>query len=317
MADAATAHEPHAHGDHGHDGHHHHHHATADMGRAFAIGIALNTMIVLAELVAGLLSSSLALLADAGHNLSDVLALVLAWGASVLAKRAPAGRHTYGLRKATILASLANAVVLLVAIGAIASESVRRFAHPQPISSVIVMWTAGAGAVINTASALLFFRGRHELNARGAFLHMSGDAAVSFAVVVGAGLIAVTGFDRIDPALSLAIAVVIVVGTWSLLRDSFNLAMDAAPREIDVAAVRGWLEAQPGVEEVHDLHIWAMSTTETALTAHLIRPANEDGDAFLHAACEELARRFKIGHATLQVETDAAMACRLAAAEVV
>lgn len=287
------------------------------MGRAFAIGVALNTLIVVAELVAGLWSSSLALLADAGHNLSDVLALLLAWGAAVLARRAPSEQRTYGLRKATILASLANAVVLLVAIGAIVSESVRRFAHPQAIVSSVVMVTAGAGAVINTATALLFFRGRHELNARGAFLHMAGDAAVSVAVVVGAGLIAVTGRNWIDPALSLAIAAVIVLGTWGLLRDSFNLAMDAAPREIDVGAVRDWLRGRPGVVEIHDLHIWAMSTTETALTAHLIRPANPDSDAFLHETCEALARRFNIGHATLQVETDPSAACRLAPAEVV
>jgi cobalt-zinc-cadmium efflux system protein len=308
----------HAHGhSHGHGHHHHHHHAPADMGRAFAIGVALNSLIVVAEVVAGLLGSSLALLADAGHNLSDVLALLLAWGAATLAKRAPTEQRTYGLRKATILASLANAVVLLVAIGAIVSESVRRFAHPEAISSGIVMATAGAGAVINTATALLFFHGRDELNARGAFLHMASDAAISVAVVLGAGLIAVTGLDWIDPALSLAIAAVIVFGTWGLLRDSFNLAMDAAPREIDVAAVRDWLGARPGVTEIHDLHIWAMSTTETALTAHVIRPANDDGDAFLHETCEALAKRFNIVHATLQVETDATVACRLAPAEVV
>lgn len=287
------------------------------MGRAFAIGVALNSLIVVVELVAGLYSSSLALLADAGHNLSDVLALLLAWGAAVLAKRAPTAQRTYGLRKATILASLANAVVLLVAIGAIVSESVRRFAHPEVIVSSVVMITAGAGAVINTATALLFFSGRHELNARGAYLHMASDAAVSVAVVVGAGLIAATGLNWIDPALSLAIAVVIVIGTWGLLRDSFNLAMDAAPREIDVAAVRDWLGGRPGVTEIHDLHVWALSTTETALTAHLIRPANGDSDAFLHDTCEALAKRFNIGHATLQVETDATVACRLAPAEVV
>jgi cobalt-zinc-cadmium efflux system protein len=287
------------------------------MGRAFALGVALNTAIVVIEVVAGLWSSSLALLADAGHNLSDVLALLLAWGAVVLARRAPTAQRTYGLRKATILASLANAVVLLVAIGAIVSESVRRFAHPEAISSTIVMITAGGGALINTATALLFFHSRDELNARGAFLHMAGDAAVSVAVVAGAGLIAVTGLNWIDPLLSLAIAAVIVLGTWGLLRDSFNLAMDAAPREIDVKQVRDWLGSRPGVTEIHDLHIWAMSTTETALTAHLIRPANADADAFLHETCEALAQRFNIGHATLQVEHDASVACRLAPAEVV
>jgi cobalt-zinc-cadmium efflux system protein len=310
-------HEHHEHG-RGHGRHHHHHHAPMDMGRAFAIGVGLNAAFVGAEVVAGLWSSSLALLADAGHNLSDVLALLLAWGATVLAKRAPTGRRTYGLRKATILASLANAVMLLVAVGVIVSESVHRLTQPAGIATTLVMLTAGLGVVINTTTAVLFFRGRgHDLNIRGAYLHMAGDAAVSLAVVIGAGVIATTGLLWVDPALSLLIAVVIVIGTWSLLRDSIDLALDAAPRGIDVGAVQDWLQARPGVEEVHDLHIWAMSTTETALTAHLIRPANADCDAFLHATCEGLALRFNIGHATLQVETDAGGGCRLAAAGVV
>ena len=314
----AHAFHDHAHGEHGHHHGGHAHHAPADMGRAFAIGVALNSAFVIAEAAAGLWSSSLALLADAGHNLSDVLALLMAWGAAVLARRAPVGRRTYGLRKATILASLANAILLLVAVGAIVSESVRRLMHPGPIATGVVMLTAGLGVAINTATALLFFRRRGEdLNVRGAFLHMAGDAAVSLAVVVGAAVIAATAALWIDPALGLLIAAVIVVGTWSLLRDSFDLALDAAPRGVNVGEVRDWLGALPGVEEVHDLHIWAMSTTETALTAHLIRPANGDADAFLHAASEGLAHRFKIGHATLQVETDATMACRLAPAEVV
>jgi cobalt-zinc-cadmium efflux system protein len=324
----AAAH-PHDHHDHDHHDHelahghahghsHHHHHAPADMGRAFAIGVALNTVFVAVEVGAGLWSSSLALLADAGHNLSDVLALLLAWGAAVLARRAPTGRRTYGLRKATILASLANAVMLLIAIGVIVSESVRRLVHPAGITTSVVMLTAGVGIVINTATALLFFRNRGEdLNVRGAFVHMASDAAVSAVVVIGAAVIAATGLLWIDPALSLLIAAVIVLGTWSLLRDSINLAMDAVPPGIDVTAVGDWLRARPGVDEVHDLHIWALSTTETALTAHLIRPDNLDCDAFLHATCEGLAHRFRIGHATLQVETDATVACRLAPAEVV
>jgi cobalt-zinc-cadmium efflux system protein len=288
------------------------------MGRAFAIGVALNSAFVVAEVTAGLWSGSLALLADAGHNLSDVLSLVLAWGAAVLAKRAPAGRRTYGLRKATILASLANAVLLLVAVGVIASEAVHRLSEPAPVATAIVMWTAGIGVVINTATALLFMRGRHtDLNVKGAFLHMSADAAISLAVVVGAGLMALSGFLWIDPVLSIGISLIIVLGTWGLLRDSVDLALDAAPRGIDVAKVRAWLAGLPGVEGVHDLHIWAMSTTETALTAHLVRPAGSDGDAFLHLACEGLAKRFNIGHATLQVETDHAHDCRLAPAEVV
>ncbi|WP_374469806.1 cation diffusion facilitator family transporter [Phenylobacterium sp.] len=331
----AHAHHPHDHDGHDHDhahesgqghghghshgiGHHHHHHAPADMGRAFAIGVILNTAFVLAEAGAGIWAGSMALLADAGHNLSDVLSLVLAWGASVLARRAPAGRRTYGLRKATILASLANAVLLLVAVGAIVSEAIHRLREPAFIETGLVMAVAALGVVINTATALLFFRGSHsDLNVRGAFLHMAADAAVSLAVVIGAAVIAVTGLLWVDPALGLLIAAVIIIGTWGLLRDSMDLALDAAPRSVDVEAVRAWLAALPGVESVHDLHIWAMSTTETALTAHLIRPGNPEPDAFLHQACEGLHGRFNIGHATLQVEADTAHACRLAPAEVV
>jgi len=326
------AHDAHDHDDHAHEHVHarhdqghghshaggHHHHAPANMGRAFAIGVGLNTAFVAAEVAAGLWTGSLALLADAGHNLSDVLSLLLAWGATVLAKRAPAGRRTYGLRKATILASLANAILLLVAVGAITSEAVRRFSEPASIDSNIVMLTASLGVLINGATAMLFMRGSHDdLNVRGAFLHMAADAGVSLAVVAGAFLMAQTGLLWIDPMLSLIIAAVIVLGTWSLLRDSADLAMDAAPRGIDVEAVRKYLAGLPGVEGVHDLHIWALSTTETAMTAHILRPRNVEADAFLHAACDGLATRFKIGHATLQVETDAAHACRLAPAEVV
>jgi cobalt-zinc-cadmium efflux system protein len=326
-------HHSHEHGahDHGHahahghsHAHGHHHHIPADMGRAFAIGVALNATFVLVEVGAGFWSGSMALLADAGHNLSDVLALLMAWGAGALAKRAPTARRTYGLRKATILASLGNAVFLLMAVGAIASESIQRLTSPSPISTGAVMLTAALGVVINTTTALLFMRGGSEdLNVRGAFLHMASDAAISMAVVIGAGVIALTGLKWIDPALSLAITAFIVFGTWGLLRDSVNLALDATPRGIDPAEVRAWLAALPGVEEIHDLHIWAMSTTETALTAHVIRPAakdergGDDGDHFLHDACEGLAHRFNIGHATLQVETDADSACRLAPAEVV
>ncbi len=293
------------------------------MGRAFAIGVGLNTAFVAVEAIAGFWTGSLALLADAGHNLSDVLALLLAWGAVALARSAPTERRTYGLRKATILASLINAVLLMLAVGAIVSESIRRFAEPAAVSTNIVMIVAGVGIVINTATALMFMRGsQSDLNVRGAFLHMAADAAVSLAVLIGAGLIALTGLQWIDPGLSLGIAAVIVLGTWGLLRDSMDMALDAAPKGVDVAKVRAWLCGLPGVEEIHDLHIWALSTTEVALTVHLIRPAarlesGDDGDQFLHAACEGLAARFNIGHATLQVETDAAHACRLAPAEVV
>ena len=313
----------HAHHDHDHHaqhkkGGHSHDHAPADMGRAFAVGVVLNSIFVAVEVAAGFWTGSLALLADAGHNLSDVLALLLAWGAVALAKRAPTARRTYGLRKATILASLTNAILLMLAVGAIVSESIQRFAQPATVSTGIVMLSAGLGIVINTATALMFMRGsQSDLNVRGAFLHMASDAAVSLAVVIGAGVIALTGREWIDPLLSLGIAAVIVLGTWGLLKDSMNMALDAAPKGVDVGKVRDWLAGLPGVEEVHDLHIWAMSTTETALTAHVIRPAIDDGDSFLHAACEGLAARFNIGHATLQVERDAAHACKLAPAEVV
>jgi cobalt-zinc-cadmium efflux system protein len=305
----------HSHG-HSHGGHHHH--APADMGLAFAVGVALNTGFVAVEVIAGFLSHSMALLADAGHNLSDVLALLMAWGATVLARRAPSSRRTYGLRKGTILASLGNAVFLLLAIGAIVSESIHRLTLPSVVSTKTVMITAAIGVAINTVTALLFLRGgKEDLNVRGAFLHMASDAVISVAVVIGAGVIALTGLQWIDPVISLGIAVVIVVGTWGLLRDSVNLALDGAPRGIDVGEVHAWLASLPGVEEIHDLHIWAMSTTETALTAHVIRPANDDADQFLHTTCEALSQRFNIGHSTLQVETDSETACRLAPAGVV
>lgn len=288
------------------------------MGRAFAIGVGLNTLFVAAEVAAGLWTGSLSLLADAGHNLSDVLALLLAWGAVVLARRAPAGRRTYGLRKGTILASLANAILLMVAVGVIVSEAAHRLREPAPVDNQLVMLTASLGVVINGLTALLFMRGSHsDLNVRGAFLHMAADAGVSLAVVVGAFAMAQTGLLWIDPVLGLVIAAVIVMGTWGLLRDSADLALDAAPRGIDVEAVRRYLAELPGVEEVHDLHIWAISTTETAMTAHVLRPQNGDGDSFLHMACEGLEHRFRICHATLQVETSTVHACRLAPADVV
>lgn len=325
------AHDHHGH-DHGHDhahddghghshahGHGHHHHVPKDFGRAFAIGTALNLGFVIVEAGAGLFTHSLALLADAGHNLSDVLGLVLAWGAATLAKRAPKGRHTYGLRKGTVLASLANAALLLAATGAIAWEAVRRFAAPTPVESGPVMIVAAIGIVINTATALMFMRGsKDDLNARGAFLHMAADAAVSAGVVLAALLMMLTGWLWIDSVTSLLIVTVIVLGTWGLLRDSLDMALDAAPRGIDPAAVRDWLAARPGVVEVHDLHVWAMSTTETAMTAHVVRPVADDHDEFLHEVCAELASRFRIGHATVQVEHSAgANACRLAPADVV
>lgn len=310
----------HAHGHgHHHHGHHGHSHAPKDFGRAFAIGTALNLGFVVVEAAAGLITGSLALLADAGHNLSDVLGLLLAWGAAVMAKRAPSLRRTYGLRKGTILASLANAALLLVAVGAIAWEAVRRFADPQPIETGPVMIVAAVGIAINTATALMFMRGsKEDLNVRGAFLHMAADAAVSAGVVVAAFAMSLTNWLWLDPVVSLAIVAVIMLGTWGLLRDSLDLALDATPRGIDPAKVRDWLATRPGVSEVHDLHIWAMSTTENALTAHVVRPLDEGHDQFLHDACAELASQFNIGHVTIQVETShGAHACRLAPAGVV
>jgi len=301
----------------GHDHHHGHSHGPpADNSRLFAIAAAVNIAFVCFEGIAGLVTGSLALLADAGHNLSDVLGLLMAWGAAAMAKRAPTGRRTYGLRKGTILASVANAVLLLVAVGIIVWEAVHRFGQPHPIATEPVMVVAGVGVMINTGTALMFMRARKEdLNARGAFLHMAADAAISLGVVVAALAIALTGQLWIDPVVSLVIAVVIVLGTWELLRESLDLALDAAPKGVDTKAVRGWLETLPGVTEVHDLHVWALSTTETALTAHLTRPEGGPTDDFLHEACAGLSERFGIGHATLQLETGGA--CRLSPADVV
>ena len=292
----------HDHG-HGHGHAHHHHDAPASYDRAFALGIGLNLAYVAAETVAGLVAGSLALLADAGHNLSDVLGLALAWGAAWLARRQPTERRTYGLRRSSILAALANAMLLLVAIGAIAWEAVKRLQEPEPVATGIVLLVAFIGVLINGGTALLFMRGReNDLNIRGAFLHMAADAGITLGVMLAALVIGWTGWLWLDPVTSLAIAVVILVGTWGLLRDSVDLALDAVPRGIDPAEVRAFLQAQPGVAEVHDLHIWAMSTTETALTAHLVLPDALPDDGFLARMRHDLEHRFRIGHATIQVE---------------
>ena len=281
-------------------------HAPADFGRAFAIGTGLNVAFVLVEAVYGLRIHSMALVADAGHNLSDVLGLMLAWGGSVLARRGPTARRTYGLRSTTILAALANAVFLLIAIGAVGLEAANRIGRPEPVAGGVVAAVALVGLVVNTATALLFMSGRkHDLNIRGAFLHMAADAAVSAGVVVAGLVILRTGWTWIDPVLSLVIVAVIAIGTWGLLRDSLDLALHAVPSHIDPQAVGAYLEALPGVSAVHDLHIWGMSTTDVALTAHLVRPAaegEEDDDAFLLRASRELRTRFGIAHPTLQIE---------------
>ena len=282
-------------------------------GRAFAIGVGLNAAYVVAESVYGYVSHSLALLADAGHNLSDVLGLMLAWGASCLATRGPTLRRTYGYKSTSTLAALANGVLLLLATGAIGWESIVRFMHPEPVQTTIMLWVAVAGVVVNGTTALLFMSGRKgDINIRGAFLHMAADAVVTLGVVVAALLIPVTGWLWLDPAISLVIAAVILVGTWNLLRDSINLAMDAVPEGIDPGAVREWLGTLPGVIEVHDLHVWAIGTTDTALTAHLVRN-DSGGDRDLLAGIQDGARdRFGIAHATVQLETtEAAQDCLL------
>jgi cobalt-zinc-cadmium efflux system protein len=265
----------------------------------------------------GFATGSLALLADAGHNAADVLSLVLAWGAAVLAKRRPGARHTYGLGKATIMASVTNGILLVAAVGAIGWEAVQRLASPGPVAAGPVLITAAIGVVINTLTALLFLRGQNDLNVRGAFLHMIADAAVSGAVVVSAGLMLLTGgLHWLDPVLSLVIVAVILSGAWGLLRDSASMAMDAAPAGIDVGEVRAWLAARPGVSEIHDLHVWSLSTTRTALTAHLVRPEGGASDAFLAETARGLGETFGIDHATLQVETGE-LDCELAPDEVV
>jgi cobalt-zinc-cadmium efflux system protein len=308
---------PHHHHDHPH-GHSHagHSHAPDNFGAAFAVGVALNTAFVVAELVFGYAANSLALISDAVHNFSDVIALLLAWGATWLARKEPTQKHTYGYRRASILAALINAGLLLIAVGGIAVEAVNRIQQPAAVAGWTVVWVAALGIVINGGTALMFMRGRHgDLNIRGAYLHMAADAGVSFGVVVAALAIMLTGWLWIDPAISLCIAVVVLASGWGLARDSVNLALDGVPKSIELAQVRDYLGRLDGVTEVHDLHIWAMSTNETALTAHLVRPAGHD-DAFLHGVCEQLSRRFNIQHATLQIEIGSDV-CKLAPADVV
>jgi cobalt-zinc-cadmium efflux system protein len=296
----------HTHHHHGHPHGHDHHAPPARWDRAFAIGIGLNLAYVLAEGAAGFAFGSVALLADAGHNLSDVLGLAVAWGGAALARAAPSKRFTYGLKGSTILAALANALLLLVAIGAIALEAVQRIGTPPQVPGLAVSAVAGAGIAVNALTAWLFARGRKgDVNIRGAYLHMLADALVSAGVVVAGVAIWATGAGWIDPAVSLVIAGVIFWQTWGLLRETVEMALAAVPRGIDYDGVRAALAGLEGVREVHDLHIWPMSTTEPGLTAHLCIPAGYPGDAFLHAAQTMLHDRFGIGHATLQVETGA------------
>jgi len=300
---------PHAHTNHSHA--HGHSHAPASYGRAFAIGVTLNLAFVIVEAGFGAWSHSLSLLADAGHNLSDVLGLLLAWGATVLAARQPTARRTYGLRRSSILAALLNAIVLLLAVGGIAWEAIHRFMQPAPVASGTVMAVAGIGFFVNSFTAWLFMSGQHDLNIRGAFLHMAADAAVSLGVVFAALAMMFTGWLWLDPATSLVIVVVITFGTWGLLRESLDLALDAVPAGIHPEQITAYLQQLPGVVAVHDLHIWAMSTTETALTVHLVKPDATLDDALLARIHRELHDQFGIEHTTIQFELgDADHPCR-------
>jgi cobalt-zinc-cadmium efflux system protein len=302
---AGHDHSAHGHGHHGH-GHHGHSHAPASFGRAVAIGTTLNIGFVAVEGVYGIAAGSTALLADAGHNLSDVLGLLIAWGAATLGRRSPKGRYTYGLRSSSILAALLNALMLLVALGVIAVESIGRLADPEPVAGRTVMVVAAIGILINGATALLFMRGRHDdLNIRGAFTHMAADAAISAGVVVAGFVILMTGWLWLDPLVSLGIVAIVAIGTWGLLRDSVNMSLMAAPPGLDPETVADFLRARTGV-------VWPMSTTETALTVHLLVPGGYPGDAYVAETADALRRRFGIGHSTIQVETDPTSACHLA-----
>jgi cobalt-zinc-cadmium efflux system protein len=296
--------------------HHEHNHAPKTHNRAFLIGTGLNISFVLVEAWFGLLTNSLALLADAGHNLSDVLGLLLAWGASYLVQRPPNHKYTYGLRRSSILAALINAILLLLTMGGISWEAIRRLQEPTPIAGGTVILVAGIGVVINTVTALLFLSGRDEdMNIRGAFLHMAADALVSVGVVLAGIAILLTGWLWFDPVISLVIVTVIVVGTWQLFKDALQLILDGVPQQIELIAVRTFLHELQGVTRVHDLHIWAMSTTETALTAHLVIPEGYTGDRFLTDTCKALHTNFGIDHSTLQIESgDADYPCHLESA---
>ena len=290
---------PHHHGEHAHG----HAHASASFDRAFALGIALNVVFVVIEAFYGWHAGSLALLADAGHNLSDVAGLLLAWGAAAAGRIRPDARHTYGWQRASILAAFTNAVLLLVAMGLLLWEAAHRLYSPAPADGLTIVVVAGIGIVVNTATAALFMTGqKHDLNLRGAFLHMAADALVSLGVVVAGGLYLWFGWVWLDPVVSIAIALIIVIGTWHLFRESLHLLFDGVPENVDLAEVGDWLTRQPGVVGVHDLHVWATSTTGIALTAHLVMPAGHPGDAFFERITHALRERFAITHATLQIE---------------
>jgi len=312
-------HDHHGHNhDHSHGGHGHAHPAPTDFGARFLWAAALNTAFILAEIIYGLKANSLALLADAGHNFSDVISLILSWAAWWLAKKKPVAGFTYGYRGASIMAALFNAILLMVAVGGIIWEAVQRFTSHAPVQGDLVMWVAGAGILVNGFTAWLFAQGQSDLNIKAAFAHLAADAVVSAAVVIAGLVLLLTGWAWLDPTLSIVVSLVIVWGTWGLLRDSVRLSLQGVPAHIDFDTVKAFLAGLPGVTSVHDLHIWGMSTTEVALTAHLTMPAGHPGDAFLHDLAEELEHHHGIGHATVQIElSDAAHPCALAPDEVV
>ncbi|MDV6331883.1 cation diffusion facilitator family transporter [Asticcacaulis sp. 201] len=311
--------DDHGHGqghNHAHAGGHGHSHAPTDFGARFLWAAALNTAFIIAEVIFGLKANSLALLADAGHNFSDAISLVLSWAAWWLAKRKPGGNFTYGYRGASIMAALFNALLLMVAVGGIVWEAVQRFNSVQPVQGDLVMWVAGAGILVNGFTAWLFAQGQSDLNIKAAFAHLAADAVVSAAVVVAGLAMIFTGWAWLDPALSIVVSLVIVWGTWGLLRDSVRLSLQGVPPHIDAAKVKAFLAGLEGVSGVHDLHIWGMSTTEVALTVHLIMPAGHPGDDFLRHLAEELSHHHGIIHATVQIETGA-HACVLESEEMV
>jgi len=309
-------HAPHDRHDHGAHGRVHHHRDATPV--LLAIGTGLNLVFVVVEAIYGVLGNSIALLADAGHNLADVLSLAAAWGASLLARRTPSARYTYGLGSSSILVALLNAIVLLIAVGAIILEAALRLAAPAPVKGLTVVVVALIGVALNGATALVLGRAaRADLNVRAAYTHMAADAAVSLGVAASGAVILLTGWQRVDPIVSIAVAIVIVAATWRLLRQSLDMALHAVPATIDAEGVRQHLARLKGVSAVHDLHIWPMSTTETALTAHLVMPAGHPGDETLAEIATELHDRFAIGHVTIQVEIDPEHACRLAPDHVV
>lgn len=316
-------HHDHTHGESHNAGHHHHghghHHAHGPThGTAFAVATSLNILFVLIETTAGIIGHSTALLADAGHNLSDVLSLLLAWGANRLSARAPSRRYTYGMKSASILAALANAALLWVALGAILIETLQKFASPEPAAAGLMMAVAAAGIAVNGLSALLFARGsKDDLNLRAAFQHLMADAVVSAGVVLAGLAIHFTAWNWIDPVTSLAITLMIALGSWSMLKESVQMGLLAVPASVNEEKLRTFLLARPGIAALHDLHVWPISTTDTAMTAHITMPGGHPGDAFLHGLAHDLKHDFGIGHATIQVETDGEHGCALHSDEVV